>query len=165
MLLGSTEWVHDKLHKMMERAVAVINVDICIVGDILSPSASPILKDVFLEALHSVPSTLDPNKSYYQFLGDWLAMGEKTENTTVEEYVKILGSGSDHAPFAFYAGVPALYFLFKTDDQKYPGAGYPAYHTGFETFYLVDEILDPGFLLHRTCTQLSTHMLLQVTTC
>ena len=43
-LMGSTEWVHDKLHKLMTRAVAVINIDTCIMGDILYPKASPILK-------------------------------------------------------------------------------------------------------------------------
>lgn len=152
--------------QLMDRAVAVINVDICIVGDILSPSASPILKDVFLEAIKAAPSTLDPSKSYYDFLSTWLAKGEKTKDTSVEEYVKILGSGSDHASFAFFAGVPSIYFSFEIDEQKYPGVGsYPAYHTGFETFYLMEHVLDPGFLLHRSCTQLSTHMLLQVSRC
>lgn len=161
-LMGSNEWVYDRIHKVMDRAVAIINVDICIIGDILSPKASPILKDVFLDAIKAIPSTLDPGKTYYQFLTDWLARGEKTKDTTVEEYVKILGSGSDHASFSFYAGVPALYFSFRTDEQKYPGAGYPTYHSGFETFYLMDTILDPGFALHRSCSQLSTHMLLQL---
>ena len=164
-LMGSNEWVSDKIQKVMDRAVAIINVDICIIGDILSPKASPILKEVFLAAIRAVPSTLDPTKSYYEFLETWLAAGEKTADTSVEEYVKILGSGSDHASFAFYAGVPALYFSFRTDDHKYPGAGYPAYHTGFETFFLMDEILDPGFALHKSCSQLSLHMLLQVARC
>ena len=146
----------------MERAVAIINVDICIIGDILTPKASPILKQVFADAIKAVPSTNDPNESYYDFLSRWLSEGEKTENTTVEEHIKLLGSGSDHAAFAFYAGIPALYFSFRTDDHKYPNAGYPTYHTGFETFYLQSEILDPNFLLHRSCAQVSIHMLLNL---
>ena len=72
---------------------------------------------------------------------------------------QILGSGSDHAPFAFTAGVPALYYGFYVDKQKYPGlSGYPTYHTGFETFFLMEQLLDPGFRLARTCTQLALHM-------
>ena len=161
-LMGSIEWVHHHIQKIMERAVALINVDICIIGDILSPKASPILKDVFVEAIKAVPSTFDPSQSYYEFLEGWLASGEKTKDTSVEEYVKILGSGSDHHEFAFYAGVPGLYFAFRTDEQKYPKAGYPAYHTGFETFYLMDKILDPGFALHKSCSQLGMHMMLQL---
>ena len=43
-LMGSTEWVHHKLHKLMARAVAIINIDTCVKGDILYPKASPILK-------------------------------------------------------------------------------------------------------------------------
>ena len=111
--MGSNEWVYDNIQKLMDRAVAIINVDICIIGDILSPKASPILKDVFVEAIRNVPSTHDPSVSYYDFLAGWLARGEKTMDTSVEDYVKILGSGSDHASFAFYAGVPALYFSFR----------------------------------------------------
>ena len=146
----------------MDRAVALINVDICIIGDILSPKASPILKDVFVEAIKAVPSTFDPSQSYYEFLEGWLANGEKTKDTRVEEYVKILGSGSDHHEFAFYAGGPGLYFSFRTDQQKWPKAGYPAYHTGFETFYLMDKFLDPGFSIHKSCSQLGMHMMLQL---
>ena len=27
------------------------------------------------------------------------------------------------------------------------------YHTGYETFYLMDKIIDPGYKIHRTCAQ------------
>ena len=65
-----------------------------------------------------------------------------------------MGSGSDHAPFAFYANIPAINLRFKDDTKKYKGVGqYPTYHTGYETFYLVDKIIDPGFKIHRTCAQ------------
>ena len=45
---------------------------------------------------------------------------------------------------------------FKDDTKKYKGVGqYPTYHTGYETFYLMDEIIDPGFKIHRTCAQVN----------
>lgn len=57
----------------------------------------------------------------------------------------LLASGTDHAAFAFVAGVPAININFKLDYKKYPQVGtYPPYHTGYDTFYLVDKILDPG---------------------
>jgi hypothetical protein len=39
----------------------------------------------------------------------------------VEDRIKILGSGSDHSIFSFYAGVPSIYFRFEPDTHKYPG--------------------------------------------
>ena len=39
---------------------------------------------------------------------------------------------------------------------------YPTYHTGYETFYLVDNFIDPGFKTHSTCSKLSIHMLLNL---
>merc|ERR1712228_363397 len=55
-------------------------------------------------------------------------------------------------------------YTFTVDHQKYPKVGfpYPTYHTGFETFYLMDKILDPGFSLHKSCSQLGMHMMLQL---
>ena len=152
-MMGSIEFVHHHIQKIMDRAVAIINVDLCVFGDILAPQASPIVKDVFLEAIKAVPSTVDPSQSYYEFLEGYLAKGEKTKNMSVEEYVGILGSGSDHHEFSFYAGVPGLFYTFTVDHQKYPKVGfpYPTYHTGFETFHLMDKILDPGFALHKSC--------------
>ena len=159
-LMGSTEWVYEKIHKIMHRAVAVINVDICTSGDILSPSASPVLKDVFIEAIKSVPSSQDPSETYYDFLKNYI---KNDPINNVEDKVKITGSGSDHAPFSFYAGIPALYFSFRLDQHKYPGlSGYATYHTGYETFYLVDKFIDPGFKSHSTCSKLSIHMLLNL---
>ena len=136
MLLGSNEWVYDKIHKIMSRAVAVINVDICVKGDILDPSASPIIKDVFTEAIKSVDDPFDESRTYYDFFKEYIKSDEKPVDK-VEDKVKTLGSGSDHAPFIFYAGVPAMYFDFEIDRHKYKGfSGYPTYHTG-TTNYLV----------------------------
>ena len=92
-----------------------------------------------------------------------MANDTKTNETTVEQHVKLLVPGSDHNNFAFYAGVPAVFFMFGTDSQIYPPRPYyPTYHTGFETFYLVDKILDPHFSLHKSCSQLGMHMMLQL---
>merc|ERR1712130_137879 len=36
------------------------------------------------------------------------------------------------------------------------------YHTGFETFYLVDKLIDPGFEISKVCTEMALHMTLQL---
>ena len=73
-----------------------------------------------------------------------------------EPKFSLLQSGTDHAPFAFYANIPSINMRFKDDTKKYKGVGqYPTYHTGYETFYLMDEIIDPGFKIHRTCAQVN----------
>ena len=110
---GSLEWVYDTIHKLTDRAVAVINVDICAFGGILGARASPIMKEVLLEALRVMPSTYDPSVTYHDFLVSWLAKGEDTKNTTIEDFVGLLDAGSDHAAFTFYAGVPAVDFGFE----------------------------------------------------
>lgn len=46
--------------------------------------------------------------------------------------------------------------------QKYDISIYPAYHTGYETFFLVDEYIDPGFKMHESCVRLSGLMLLEL---
>eukprot|EP00091_Calanus_sinicus_P017910 TRINITY_DN3908_c0_g1_i2.p1 TRINITY_DN3908_c0_g1~~TRINITY_DN3908_c0_g1_i2.p1 ORF type:complete len:276 (-),score=51.92 TRINITY_DN3908_c0_g1_i2:128-955(-) len=88
-IMGSNEWVYDKIHKLMNRAVAVINTDICVSGDILNPSASPSLKSVFVEAIKSVPSTKDSSKSYYEFLKEYYENGE-TPVDNIEDKLKYL---------------------------------------------------------------------------
>ena len=104
-------------------------------GDILNPKASPSLKSVFVEAIKNVPSTEDSSRSYYEFLKEYY-MNDVTHVDNIEDKINILGSGSDHAPFAYYAGVPSLDYYFDIDKQKYPesSGGYPTYHTGYETF-------------------------------
>ena len=84
-----------------------------------------------------------------------------TERKEPKEF-KLLGSGSDHAPFAFFANIPAVQVMFKTDEKKYGVGWYPTYHTGFETFYLVDKIVDPGFKIHRTCAQVIQLMFVDI---
>jgi len=64
--------------------------------------------------------------------------------------IKLLGSGTDHAAFAFFAGVPSVNLRFKDDSKKHKGVGqYPTYHTGYETFYLMDKLIDPDYKIHK----------------
>ena len=147
----------------MGRAVGLVNIDAPIQGPILLAYASPSLTGVFLKAIKGIPSTANEDQSYYHFLEDFYRRDNSTKKKSVRENIKILGSGTDHASFAYYAGVPSTYQKFKIDKLQYPGvSGYPTYHTGFETFYLVDKIIDPGFITSRASTQISLHVILQL---
>jgi len=163
MLMGSNEFVQDNIHTLMNSAIANINLDYCTAGPILSPSASPSLKTVFVEAIRKLKHPEDQGQSIHDFLVDYR---EKINEpiSKVEDLIKTLGSGSDHGTFSFYAGIPALFFNFNPDKVKYKGLGslYPAYHTGFETFRLVDKIIDPGFKMQRSCAEILTHTTLNL---
>ena len=151
---GSTEWVYQHVTKLMHRTVGLVNVDLCVGGGpIAIPEASAVLKDMFINALKMADNpTPDGPEKYYDFWDEWT----NTDNngTHLEPEIALVGAGSDHAPFAFYANIPVAYLEFGVDDKKFPGLDYyPMYHTGYETFYYVDKLVDPGFKIHKTCTQ------------
>ena len=170
---GSNEWVEHKRKKLMDRAVAYINVDICVSGPILRPEAFPVLSDVILEALKAVPDPFEgqyldnvtpSGDSYYDFWYDWLNQNVG-KGSRQKPKVSLLGSGSDHYSFAFMAGIPSMSYTFMDDSKKYPGSSkfrYPTYHSGYETFDLVDRILDPGFKISKTCAKTTLHIALQL---
>ena len=153
--LGSLEWVYQHSAKLMHRSVGLVNTDICVSGTIVKPQASPVLKDSVIKALKLADNpTQSGPKKYYDFWKEWTNQGKNNDGDLKEPKFKLLGSGSDHAPFAFYLNIPAINLRFKDDNEKYPGVGqYPMYHTGYETFYLMDKLIDPGFKIHKTCAQ------------
>ena len=57
----------------MQRTVGLINTDTCVCGPIASPAASPVLKDVVVNALKMAddPATENPLENYYQFWKKW----------------------------------------------------------------------------------------------
>ena len=160
-LEGSHEWVHHHTAKLMSRTVGLVNTDICVSGPIVKPQASPVLKDIVINALKMADDpTTEGSRKYYEYWDEWT---NQDKSKRVDPKVSLLGSGSDHAPFAFFANIPAINLRFKDDSKKHKGVGqYPTYHTGYETFYLMDEIIDPGFKIHRTCAQTSLHLLMEM---
>ena len=85
--------------------------------------------------------------------------GKGEGESATDPPVCLLGSGSDHAPFAYAAGVPAVDLRFLPDHKAQPGLdssggeGHPTQHTAYETFHLVDRLVDPEFRMHRICAQ------------
>ena len=160
-LEGSYEWVYQHTAKLMSRAVGLVNTDICVSGPIVKPQASPVLKDSVINALKMADDpTTDGERKYYEFWDKWTNLNNTGDHK--EPKFTLLGSGTDHAAFAFFANIPAINLRFKDDTKKYVGVGqYPMYHTGYETFYLMDELIDPGFKIHRTCAQVREYNFLK----
>merc|ERR1711936_412056 len=159
-LCGSREFVEQYEVQLSERGVGYLNTDVCMSGPILHPAASPTLGSLFLEATKAVTSPLNDTETYYEFWKNWSGAGEDF----TPEVSPFVGAGSDHATFLFYAGIPVMDLMFLEDSKIYPNisGGYPAYHTGFETFDLVDKIYDPEYKIFRACSQLNLRLGLEL---
>ncbi len=60
--------------------------------------------------------------------------------------VNLLGSGSDYAPFVSKLGVTSIDMSYSFD----PATGfslYPLYHSGYDTFHLMETYYDPQFFV------------------
>ena len=141
------------------RGVAYINTDVCMSGPILEPVASPTLMDILVPATKDIFSPEDETENYYDWWKTWSEDGDNFD----PEVSPFVGSGSDHASFIFYAGIPVLDIMFQEDRKRYPDiGGYPAYHTGFETFDLVDKVYDANFTIFGACAQLNLRIGLEL---
>lgn len=152
-LIGSSEWVEDHLVKLSHRAVAYLNTDSCVAGNRFHPSASPFLSHLLIEVTKKIPSPKNDSRTLYE---DWIVDAKRHgEFKDGEVVVKGPRGGTDHVPFAYYGGITSIDLGFEIDrlKTKVPLTShvYPAYHTGFDTFYYVDRFIDPGYKHTRAC--------------
>ncbi|CAL4086295.1 unnamed protein product, partial [Meganyctiphanes norvegica] len=154
--IGSTEWVEEHLGKLQERGVAYINVDICATGPILAHSASPVIRDVLVDMAKLVPGIGSSGTIY----DEWREYSLRVDKTEPKPWH--LGTGTDYSAFSFFSGVPSLGMGFMRNSTDIDVPMYPAYHTGIETFHLVDTFIDPGFTIHQGCSRLSALTLVRL---
>nr|XP_045619566.1 N-acetylated-alpha-linked acidic dipeptidase 2-like [Procambarus clarkii] len=148
-LTGSTEWVEEHVNKLQERAVMYLNMDICVQGPIINVASSPLFWDSITMITKMVPGVRGGATVYEE----WEAYHAVRNRTSPK--METLGSGTDHAAFAFYCGIPCLDLGFEIDENKYNITTYPSYHTGYETFYMMDKHMDPGFRIHQGCSRVA----------
>ncbi|XP_069165778.1 N-acetylated-alpha-linked acidic dipeptidase 2-like isoform X3 [Procambarus clarkii] len=148
-LIGSTEWVEEHVNKLQERAVMYLNTDICASGPIIEVPGSPLLWDPITKITKMVPGVRNGATVYEE----WVAFYAVRNRTSPK--METLGSGSDYGPFSFYCGIPCLDLWFRGDKNKYNISTYPSYHTGYETFYMMDKNMDPGFRIHQGCSRIA----------
>ncbi|PHH92196.1 hypothetical protein CDD83_8485 [Cordyceps sp. RAO-2017] len=140
-LVGSTEFVENNLERLRQSAYAYINLDTVISGTELHAAGSPALERALLRALDRV---VDPNaNATLRHL--WKPPGGRMGS---------LGAGSDYVAFQDIAGTSSL-------DLEFRGDGFP-FHSSYDNFALVDEVIDPGFVYHTLMTQVVGLLLLDL---
>ncbi|KFH42840.1 Glutamate carboxypeptidase-like protein [Hapsidospora chrysogenum ATCC 11550] len=131
-MIGSTEYVEDNVDALREHAYAYINLDNAVSGTEFHAAGSPLLGKTLLHALNRIA---DPNMN--ATLKDlWDERGAKLEG---------LGAGSDYVGFQDIAGVSSI-------DIGFRGERYP-YRSSYDTFDLVEQVVDPDFTYHGLMAQ------------
>ncbi|CAF0930021.1 unnamed protein product [Brachionus calyciflorus] len=167
-LIGSVEWVEEYLKKLQANSVAYLNIDTMIKGNYSYRAyASPVLFDFIFEVAKNIKQT--SNETVFD---RWLK-NDPNSDKTEPKVSPYLGSGSDHMSFLQKVGVPCVEQYFARDKtNKYfknmDSSSYPTYHSSYETFRLIDEILDPkfetfrmvGVIVAELLRRLSEHLIL-----
>jgi N-acetylated-alpha-linked acidic dipeptidase len=134
-LLASTEWVEEYLPWLTDANVAYVNVDVGVRGHVFTASAAPLLHKVLRDVTHMVPS---PNQTVAgQTVGDVWGGG-----------ISVLGSGSDYTAFQEFAGVPSIDMGFGSNNE-----GVYHYHSNYDSYHWMSTYADPGFVYHKTMSQ------------
>ena len=148
-LIGSVEWVEEYLKKLQANSITYLNIDTMIKGNYSYRAyASPVLYDLIYDVTKSVVQTGDET-----VFDRWLK-NDPNKDKTEPVISPYLGSGSDHMSFLQKVGIPCVEQYFARDKRNQyftnmDSSSYPTYHSAYETFKLVNEILDPKFETFR----------------
>ena len=136
-LLGSTEWVEDKLPWLSRTNFAYLNVDVGTSGTQFKAQASPLLNNVLYEITGLVPS---PNQT----------VPGQTVRDVWDGHIATMGSGSDFTAFQDFAGVASLDMGFSrgSDEPVYH------YHSNYDSFSWMDRFGDASWQYHETTAKL-----------
>ncbi|XP_070565286.1 glutamate carboxypeptidase 2-like [Ptychodera flava] len=153
-IIGSNEYVEEFSKSLAARAVVYLNLDTSVTGDYrIRASSSPHLYKAVYEATKKVT---DPNKNAdgksQSVYDNWYAKSSKTADDAPT--VGDLGSGSDYAPFMQRIGVSSVDMTYY---HQY--AGFPMYHSVYETFHLMSTYYDPEFVVHATVGRVQVELL------
>ncbi|XP_076097524.1 N-acetylated-alpha-linked acidic dipeptidase 2-like isoform X2 [Mytilus galloprovincialis] len=158
-LVGSVEWVEQYVKNLAERSLAYLNVDKALEGNFsLRALSTPLLYDVIFSATKKVlnPDSTDIHKTVYD---KWKASFPKdsSDHHSVPR-VSGIGAGSDYAPMVQMVGLPSCDIRYTFDHDKYQLSSDPLYHSKYETFKMVDQIMDRGFKHHQATARVWAEM-------
>ncbi|XP_067681222.1 N-acetylated-alpha-linked acidic dipeptidase 2-like [Haliotis asinina] len=163
-LLGSNEWVEQYRKNLRERAVAYLNVDISMQGNYsIRALGTPLLYRATYEAAKKVPNPNDAEvaagrpTAYDTWLHSFPWKDEDGNSLNIP-VINSLGSSSDFAPLLQITGVTAVDFRYTYNTHKYKVASYPLYHSVYETFYAVKNIIDKEFEYHRAVSRMAAEL-------
>lgn len=161
-LIGSNEFVEDYGRVLLTRAVAYLNMDILVQGNFtVAASASPNLREALYEAARMVP---DPDGSEENFYELWKAreFTNRIYGRNLPPQIGTLGGGSDYASFVGQIGISSMNLVYLPNPNNAMYNVYPLYHTVYETFYLIKNLVDPEFVYHRAIGQFYAFLLLSL---
>ncbi len=143
-LLGSTEWVEEHRRELQEKAVAYLNLDSFVRGE-LDLEGVPSLTHLLKSVADAVP---DPatgralgalwREADYRRWQERHAGIPAAGRAPFHLEMGALGGGSDYLPFLDHAGIPSADI-----DMSGP---YGVYHAVYDNFRWFSEYGDPGFL-------------------
>ncbi|XP_049523121.1 glutamate carboxypeptidase 2 [Dermacentor silvarum] len=143
-LMGSTEWVEDHMSVLQNSGVLYITGGL-LSGDKFTPRATPGLS----WSLRHVAELVKANDTT-TLLGEWEQ--DKAASASVAEAMPPMGL-SDEAAFTFEAGVPSVFFQFM--HRHAADSLYPAQGTAYDSYMLVERLVDPRFRMSRMQAQAS----------
>ncbi|XP_056023072.1 N-acetylated-alpha-linked acidic dipeptidase 2-like [Ostrea edulis] len=151
-LIGSTEWIEQYVKNLASRAVAYLNVDIAVEGNYSIRSlGTPLLNAAVYDATKKIPNPDLEHTTTKTVFDRWLSSFPNVNNTLPR--ISDMGSGSDYASFITQVGLPCLDIGYTYNSNRYKISSYPLYHSKYETFKVLDEIMDRGFKYHRAVGQ------------
>ncbi|XP_075734716.1 aminopeptidase NAALADL1 [Rhipicephalus microplus] len=143
-LMGSTEWVEEHMTALQGSGVLFITGGL-LSGDKFAPRATPGLS----WSLRHVADLVRSNDTM-TLLGEW----EHDKGASANLAVALPPMGlADEAAFTFGAGVPSVFFHFAhrhSADTLYPAQG-----TAYDSYMLVERLVDPRFRSSRMQAQAS----------
>ncbi|KAK8918186.1 putative glutamate carboxypeptidase LAMP1 [Metarhizium anisopliae] len=140
-MAGSTEYVEMNLDTLRQNAYAYINLDAAITGTQFTAAGSPPLDRALIRALERV---VDP------FKNETLKYQWDSRKATLQG----LGGGGDYVPFQDIAGTSSI-------DLKFEGEPVP-FGSSYESFNLVEQVIDPNFIYHGLMGQVVGLLLLDL---
>lgn len=144
-LIGSTEFVENRLDSLRKDGYVYINIDTPIVGDEFHASGSPVFQKILYRVIDRI---YDPKQN--------TTLRELWDNRNAQ--IEGLGAGSDYVAFQDIAGVSSLDLFFDGPG----GAPYHPYHSNYDNFDWMDTVGDPGFLHHGMMGELIGLLLLEL---
>ncbi len=166
-LLGSTEWCEEHAALLQNSCAAYLNVDVAVSGPDFRTNGTHSLRDVLVGVLEEVTDPVR-NLSEAQVWRDRLWREGKSgfvrKNRerrwrgepirSFEADVSPLGSGSDYTAFVDHLGIPAV-------DLRFEGPQ-GSYHSIYDDFEYLDRVVDPGYHLHLTLTEIWARLALRL---
>jgi len=140
-LIGSTEYVEDRIEALKAGGVAYVNVDVGVSGPNFHAAGSPIL-DKSLKSTMARVSDPATNQSIHD---TW-----DRENRHMEG----LGAGSDYVAFQDIVGVSSV-------DLSFEGDTFP-YHSCYDNYQWMTKFGDPGWQYHKTMAQVLALIILEL---